>query len=172
MDPRERGRAPRLDNPGALCFHLGQFKTQCRFRLLTNGCLPICEDALRGNDWRSSRQSEEEIMTSKRIFLILPSALMLFAATSRAQNPPDAQVWLTTVDRSALLTHQPDALRLSDAKSDAPAIEVNDMQQFQPIEGFGFALTGGSAQLLMQMTPERRGELLRQLFTTRETGSG
>ena len=111
-------------------------------------------------------------MTSKRIFLVLPAVLILFPTTSRAQNTPDAQVWLTTVDRSALLTHQPDALRLSDAKSDAPAIEVNDMQQFQPIEGFGFALTGGSAQLLMQMTPERRGELLRQLFTTKGDGIG
>ncbi|MGD1064762.1 MAG: glucosylceramidase, partial [Terracidiphilus sp.] len=111
-------------------------------------------------------------MTSKRIFRILPSALILFAATSRAQNPPDAQVWLTTADRSALVTHQADALHFSDAKSDAPAIAVNDMQQYQPIEGFGFALTGGSAQLLMQMTPQRRGELLRQLFTTKEDGIG
>jgi len=111
-------------------------------------------------------------MTSKHIFHFLPFVLIFLATISRAQNIPDAQVWLTTVDRSALLSHQPDTLRFSDAKSDAPAVEVNDMQQYQPIEGFGVALTGGSAQLLMQMTPERRGELLRQLFTTRGDGIG
>jgi glucosylceramidase len=127
---------------------------------------------LYASDRRLSHPGKEEIMTSKRIFIFLPSALILLATTCRAQNLPDAQIWLTTADRSALFTRQPDALHFSDARSDAPAIEVNDMQQYQPIEGFGFALTGGSAQLLMQMTPKRRGELLRQLFTTRGDGIG
>lgn len=111
-------------------------------------------------------------MNLKRIYLILPAVLILLAATSVAQSVPEAQVWLTTVDRSALLARQPDALRFSDARSDAPAIDVNDMQQYQPIEGFGFALTGGSAQLLMQMSPERRSELLKRLFTRQGDGIG
>jgi glucosylceramidase len=38
------------------------------------------------------------------------------------------------------------------------------MQQFQQIDGFGFALTGGSAQLLMRMEPGPRAELLKELF--------
>jgi glucosylceramidase len=139
---------------------------------LTNGCLIFCEDSLLAGAWGSFRQSEEEIMNSKRIFLILSAVFILLAATSLAQSVPEVQVWLTTVDRSALLTRQPEALHFSDAKSDAPVIEVNDMQEYQPIEGFGFALTGGSAQLLMQMRPERRGELLRRLFTTTSDGIG
>lgn len=111
-------------------------------------------------------------MNSKRIFLVLLPALILLSIPLRAQETPDAQEWLTTVDRSALFAHQPEALQFSDAKGDPPVIVVNDMQQFQPIEGFGFALTGGSAQLLMQMTPERRGELLKKLFTTDGDGIG
>ncbi|MGB3631127.1 MAG: glucosylceramidase, partial [Terracidiphilus sp.] len=80
-------------------------------------------------------------MISKRILLVLYAVFILLATTSLAQSAPDAQVWLTTVDRSALLARQPEALHFSSAKSDAPAIEVNDMQQYQPIDGFGFALT-------------------------------
>ncbi len=111
-------------------------------------------------------------MNSKRLVVTLSAIFFLFSVTSNAQNARDAQVWLTTVDRSALFAHQNDALHFSDVKSDAPAIEVNDMQQYQQIEGFGFALTGGSAQLLMQMSAERRAELLKQLFATKGDGIG
>ena len=103
---------------------------------------------------------------------VVPAAIVLTAISCCAQNVPDAQVWLTTVDRSALFARQAEPLHFSEAKSDAPAIVVNDMEQYQPIEGLGFALTGGSAQLLMKMTPERRAALLRELFTTDGDGIG
>src|SRR5580692_3079895 len=38
------------------------------------------------------------------------------------------------------------------------------MEQYQSMEGFGFALTGGSAQLLMKMSAPQRTALLRELF--------
>jgi glucosylceramidase len=105
-------------------------------------------------------------MNSKRSFLLLPALFIVLAAPSRPQNIPDAQQWLTTVDRSALFARQAEPLRFTDAKDELPAIVVNDMQQYQTMEGFGFALTGGSAELLMKMTPSRRSELLKRLFTT------
>jgi glucosylceramidase len=43
-------------------------------------------------------------------------------------------------------------------------IIVDDMQSFQPMDGFGFALTGGSAELLMKMSSGARAALLRELF--------
>jgi len=96
-------------------------------------------------------------MNPKFHFLCLLSAVVcLISIPSWAQNTPDAQVWLTTVDRTALFARQAEPMHFSKARSDAPEIVVNDMEQYQPIEGLGFALTGGSAQLLMQMTPERR----------------
>src|SRR6185437_10662239 len=82
-------------------------------------------------------------MNSKHNFFVLIPALILLSIPLRAQEIPAAQEWLTTVDRSALFAQQPEALQFSDAKGDPPTIIVNDMQQFQPIEGFGFALTGG-----------------------------
>ena len=103
---------------------------------------------------------------------LLSAALILLTIPSGAQNNQDGRSWLTTVDRAALFAQQPEPLHFSEAKSDAPAIVVNDMEQYQPIEGLGFALTGGSAQLLMQMTPERRATLLKRLFTTDGDGIG
>jgi glucosylceramidase len=81
------------------------------------------------------------------------------------------------VDRSAVFAPQPAALHFSDSKNASPTVAVpivavNDMQQFQPIEGFGFALTGGSAQLLMRMTPDGRAALLKQIFSTEGDGIG
>ena len=51
-----------------------------------------------------------------------------------------------------------------------PTIDVNDMRRFQSIDGFGFALTGGSAQLLMRMEPARRAALLKEIFTIEGKG--
>ncbi|MGH9604351.1 MAG: glycoside hydrolase family 30 protein [Terracidiphilus sp.] len=105
---------------------------------------------------------------------LVPIFAILFSSSIalEAQNPPDIKVWLTTVDRSALFAPQTTLLSFSAAQEQLPAIAVNEMQQFQPIEGFGFALTGGSAQLLMRMTPERRTALLKQLFSTDGDGIG
>lgn len=103
---------------------------------------------------------------------LLYACLIVLAVPACSQSVPDANVWLTTADRSALFAEQPDRLHFTSSKSDTPAITVNDMQQYQPIEGLGFALTGGSAQLLMQMTPARRASLLKHMFTTEGDGVG
>ncbi len=111
-------------------------------------------------------------MNLKRIVLIPYAALIFFAVASRAQTVPDAEEWLTTIDRSALFERQAEPLHFSDANGDLPAIAVNDMEQYQTIEGFGFAVTGGSAQLLMRMTPKGRTALLKQIFSTEGDGIG
>ncbi|MFZ0746228.1 MAG: glycoside hydrolase family 30 beta sandwich domain-containing protein [Terracidiphilus sp.] len=103
---------------------------------------------------------------------ILFAGLTSLPIAAQAQAIPDAQLWLTTVDRSALFAPQPAPLHFTAAQETLPAITVNDMQQFQPIEGFGFAVTGGSAQLLMRMSPGRRTALLKQIFSTEGEGIG
>jgi glucosylceramidase len=108
----------------------------------------------------------------RRSFCLMSAALFLISVSSGAQNIPDAKVWLTTADRSALFAQQPEPLHFSQSKNDLPAIAVNDMEQYQAIEGLGFALTGGSAELLMQMKPQPRAALLKQLFTTQGDGIG
>lgn len=89
-----------------------------------------------------------------------------------AQSASSAQLWLTTVDRSSVFALQPAALEFSGLAETLPTVTVNDMQQFQPIEGFGFAVTGGSAQLLMRMSQQKRKALLRQVFSPEGDGIG
>jgi glucosylceramidase len=81
-----------------------------------------------------------------------------------AQHDGKAELWLTTADRSSLLTHQASPLRFQRSTAKATVIDVDDKQAYQSIDGFGFALTGGSAQLMMRMDAAHRAELLKELF--------
>jgi glucosylceramidase len=98
-------------------------------------------------------------------YLALP-ILALSALTSQAQHGKTVSLWLTNADRSALFARQPETLRFQMTGSALPVIEVNDKQKYQSMDGFGFALTGGSAQLLMRMDASKRNDLLKQLFGT------
>ncbi|GAB3170918.1 glucosylceramidase [Telluribacter humicola] len=53
-----------------------------------------------------------------------------------------------------------------------PTITIDGSQTFQPIEGFGYTFTGGSAILLNRMKPAAREALLRELFSTSGNGIG
>ncbi|WP_223833417.1 glycoside hydrolase family 30 protein [Pedobacter riviphilus] len=81
-----------------------------------------------------------------------------------AQGQP--QMWLTKADRTALFTRQSTGLSLVNAKNKQPTIFVNDKEIFQSIDGFGFALTGGSAQHIIKMSAPARAALLKELFAT------
>ena len=107
-----------------------------------------------------------------KLLLCSSCALLFFSMSSNAQQEQDARLWLTTPDRTALVALQPGALHFSSEAGPSPILTVDDTQHFQSIDGFGFALTGGSAQLLMRMGAARRAALLKELFTTGGTGIG
>ena len=88
----------------------------------------------------------------------------LWVLPSHAQHNGKAELWLTTADRSSLLIHQTNPLRFQRSTAKPIVIDVDDRQTYQSIDGFGFALTGGSAQLMMHMDPSRRATLLKELF--------
>ena len=99
---------------------------------------------------------------SRGVLTLLTTVLL--TAGAMAQRP--VSVWLTTADSSKLLAPQSPLPwhRTGAAGTDASAIVVNDAQTFQTMDGFGHTLTGGSAQLLMKMSPAARAALLRELF--------
>jgi glucosylceramidase len=97
-------------------------------------------------------------------------ALLFSSLTSNAQQ--QVRMWLTTPDRAALVTPQASALQFSSEAGQLPALTVDDAQHFQTMDGFGFALTGGSAQLLMRMGAAQRMALLKGLFKTGGDGIG
>ena len=103
-------------------------------------------------------------------------AAVLVATVAVAQDARNAQMWLTNADRSALVALQPAPLPFgatTDGSEASPiVVDVNDMAQFQSMDGFGVALTGGSAQLLMKMDSAKRAALLKELFSTGGDGIG
>ena len=94
---------------------------------------------------------------------LLSSGLLLLPLGLLAQ-PGGISVWLTNPDRSALFALQPSPLTFSRANQSLPTINITEEQTFQSVVGFGFALTGGSAQLLSRMSATSRAAILKELF--------
>ncbi|HEY2580622.1 MAG TPA: glycoside hydrolase family 30 beta sandwich domain-containing protein, partial [Mucilaginibacter sp.] len=90
--------------------------------------------------------------------------LVLFVASAKAQNAPEAAIWLTKNDRSALFEKQAQPLKFTAATNQNATITVSDAQTYQHIDGFGFALTGGSAGHIIKMSASSRAELLKNIF--------
>jgi glucosylceramidase len=93
----------------------------------------------------------------------------MFSSPTLALAQGDVSWWLTNPDRSALFQSQRAGLRFSKPADAAgpggeTVIEVDDKKTFQSMDGFGFALTGGSAQLMMRMDAAKRAALLTELF--------
>ncbi len=72
--------------------------------------------------------------------------------------------WITRGTDALLQPMQPVAFSRSLLHGALPTIEIDDSRTFQPIEGFGFALTGGSAYLLAGLGAPGRANLLQELF--------
>lgn len=98
--------------------------------------------------------------------------LTLFTLTSvchrnaNSQPTRKVEVWQTNPARSAVFERQQTSLTFTNAVTQEPSIEVNDEQKFQPIDGFGYTLTGGSAMLIQRMDAKARAALLKELFAT------
>lgn len=94
----------------------------------------------------------------------LPGLLALaLAGTVAAQ----VECWLTHPDQSVRFQRQSPPLAFTTTVTNAhPTITVNNAETFQTMDGFGFTLTGGSAQQLVRMSAPARAALLRELFGT------
>ena len=109
-------------------------------------------------------------MRSKFLVSALLSALALFCVPSHAQTA--ATLWLTKPDRSALLAKQSPSLPFTNSADKGQTIDVDSTKICQTMDGFGFALTGGSAMLIHHMDAAMRAALLHELVTTDGSGIG
>ncbi len=80
--------------------------------------------------------------------------------------------WVTRGANALLQPMQPMAFSTSLPQEPLPTIEIDDSRTFQPIEGFGFALTGGSAYLLAGLAQADRADLLQELFGPTDASVG
>ncbi|MDX2285271.1 MAG: glycoside hydrolase family 30 beta sandwich domain-containing protein [Bacteroidia bacterium] len=115
--------------------------------------------------------------------LPLHAVFLATAAISACRPQPPAQahaagasLWLSTAYEQHGARHQFARIPLQPGAADTAhtdaVIAVDTTAVYQPIEGFGAALTGSSAWLLMQMEPARRQALLRELFVPDSNGLG
>ncbi|MDZ7612473.1 MAG: glycoside hydrolase family 30 beta sandwich domain-containing protein [Flavobacteriaceae bacterium] len=79
-----------------------------------------------------------------------------------------ADFWLTKADESVKLEKQQALLKFGKTPNSYSNIEVKETEVFQTVEGFGYTLTGGSAQVINRLTPDRKQELLKELFGSGE----
>ena len=66
----------------------------------------------------------------------------------------------------SFIRQQQQGLVYDQKKTGNSTIVVNDKETFQSMDGFGFALTGGSAQHIVKMSASARAALLKELFAT------
>jgi glucosylceramidase len=114
-------------------------------------------------------------MTNRFSAIASIAFLAIASGTVAAQSnsPKQVEAWVTNSDRSALFQKASDPLAFG-ARNNArgATIVIDPGQQMQPVDGFGYALTGGSAELLVKMKPEARAEILKQIFGRSGTGLG
>src|ERR1700723_3570633 len=103
-----------------------------------------------------------DTMKSKLVSFVLSVFVLSSPLVTYAQK--DVSFWLTNSDRSALFQLQTPSLPFTSAPATSQVIDVDSAKTYQTIDGFGFALTGGSAQLIQQMDPAKRAALLQELF--------
>lgn len=99
----------------------------------------------------------------------IAAAALMTVANAYSQK---ASVWLTDVDNNILFQQQPKQVVFGNTAEDSSVITIDNGKQFQTIDGFGFALTGGSAMHMVRMSAPARAALLREMFGTGGNGIG
>lgn len=98
------------------------------------------------------------------------------APSSEANNPTpppptttsDVAFYLTKGDQTALLQKQTTVLNFNNTTNAYQNIEVDEASAFQTVDGFGFTLTGGSAEVINSLSASKKQELLQDLFGSNE----
>lgn len=82
-----------------------------------------------------------------------------------------AQVWITKADGSTKLTKQAD-INFTNPLNAYNTIEVDPSQVYQTVDGFGYTLTGGSVDVINQLSADKKDALLQELFGNSDSSIG
>ena len=115
--------------------------------------------------------------TVYKIFWIACASIALSACSSSGVEDPgnpddnskgEVEYWLTTADKTELFVKRADRLSFNLTEAGGvPVIQLDTVQRFQTIDGFGYALTGGSADMINgKLGAAERTALLKELFLT------
>lgn len=126
-----------------------------------------------------------KIFPNKLFFLGITFFSLLFCQSSSVDeqaNPPgdngednvnytSASFWLTKADETVKLQKQND-IYFKNASNNYQTIDIDSEQKYQMIDGFGYTLTGGSVQVINQLSASKKEELLQNLFSNNESSIG
>lgn len=82
----------------------------------------------------------------------------------------EVDYWLTKADKSSLLQKQPGIIGFTTTANGYPNIDVDSSMAYQTVDGFGYTLTGSSAQLINTMPAADKANLLSDLFGSNGIG--
>jgi glucosylceramidase len=108
----------------------------------------------------------------KRIksFLTTQLFVILFLGAMQSLHAQTVTPWLTTGDGSSKLAQQPN-ITFGSNGAQSTTITVNAASTFQTIDGFGYTLTEGSAEVISSLAATQQNNLLNELFNP-STGIG
>lgn len=101
--------------------------------------------------------------------------ILLLGAGLLSCNPKPAntlEYWLTTGDQQTLLQKQATVPVLDAPAKEQAILAADTTQRYQSIDGFGYTLTGGSAQMINAMPAAAKKALLHELFGEGENAIG
>jgi len=81
------------------------------------------------------------------------------------------QTWISYHEKQKMLYRIEDQLLTNKPNSDK-IITINPSETFQTVDGFGYTLTGSSAQMITQLNKEEQTTLLQELFSLTDDGIG
>lgn len=91
-------------------------------------------------------------------------------------QPPQVEnevdFYLTKGDQSQKFQKQTGILAFTNSYNSYPSIKVSTSETYQTVEGFGFTLTGGSAEVINSLNSSKKQELLEKLFGSGENSIG
>lgn len=96
--------------------------------------------------------------------------------TPAPPQPPQVEnevdFYLTKGDQSQKFKKQSGILAFTNTYNSYPSIKVSTSDTYQTVEGFGFTLTGGSAEVINGLNASKKQELLEKLFGGSENSIG
>ena len=119
----------------------------------------------------------------KGLFTILFLLLVSIGCSSDNETDPPAppqppevenevEFYLTRGDRSQKFQKQQGILAFGSSYNTYPSIKISTSETYQTVEGFGFTLTGGSAEVINSLPSAKKKELLEKLFGSGENSIG
>ena len=116
----------------------------------------------------------------KIFFIAIVISVALKCASSNDNSDPSPPIpisnevdfWMTKGDESVLFKKQSNILSFGTTPNMYSNIEVDASQTYQTVDGFGYTLTGGRAQVINQLTAAKKQELLQELFGSGENSIG